>query len=253
MGIYNDLSNCETLPQLRSKITECLKVVGFDRYILIYNKGDTFNALTNVGNGFLESYRVRGFRNDDALDVKYNSEMKLVRQSDYRDMFKHNPFNERWYSRNQRIINLFDEHGFKEAITFYEKLYSENMLRVTVGSSNPSSTFYNAVDHNMFFLRMVFEIVARLLSVTFRKEFLCDYSRTKIIDSSLIREGPLTLKQAVLVNAMVSNDLSLKDAAEKIHVTIDTANKHIKAAKENMGVSTVAALVYKATVLGIIK
>jgi DNA-binding NarL/FixJ family response regulator len=52
---------------------------------------------------------------------------------------------------------------------------------------------------------------------------------------------------------MAREGLMLKDAAIKLCISVDTANKHIAAAKQALGATTLANAVYLAMLHGLIK
>lgn len=55
-----------------------------------------------------------------------------------------------------------------------------------------------------------------------------------------------------LLNALAKEDMNLKQAADKLCISIDTANKHIASAKKAWGTRTQAAAVYRAIKAGLI-
>ena len=56
-----------------------------------------------------------------------------------------------------------------------------------------------------------------------------------------------------LLSILVKKDITLKKASAAMNINVSTANKHIRKAKERVGVKSFGALVYKATSSGVLE
>jgi len=73
--------------------------------------------------------------------------------------------------------------------------------------------------------------------------FLCEHECQKIV---------ITPKPLVLLNMLAQEDLTLLQTADKLSISIHTADKHISAVKKALGASTIHGAIYKAIKVGLI-
>ncbi len=62
----------------------------------------------------------------------------------------------------------------------------------------------------------------------------------------------VTPKQVEILNILARDNVNLQGAAQRLHISLDTANKHIAAIKAVLGAKTQGAAVYRGVVAGLI-
>ncbi len=78
--------------------------------------------------------------------------------------------------------------------------------------------------------------------------FFSDY----FLNKNVVAELSLTPKPLKLLSILAKDGLTLKESAQKLCISVDTANKHVAAAKQSLGASTPANAIYLAATHGLL-
>jgi molybdenum-dependent DNA-binding transcriptional regulator ModE len=72
------------------------------------------------------------------------------------------------------------------------------------------------------------------------------------LDPDEAQAAKMGLKPLLLLNALANEDLTLMQAAEKLNISLKTANKYIAKARTALGAKTTNGAVFKALQLGLL-
>lgn len=119
-------------------------------------------------------------------------------------------------------------------------------VALSVRSKNESlPVVQSKVEKNKPMLHLLAEAVIELGANKFPDFFVVTVDEVEEID---IRPKPLRL-----LTVLATEDLTLNEAADKLCMSIHTANQHIAAARQAFGVRTTFGAIHKARISGFIK
>ena len=164
----------------------------------------------------------------------------------------HSPLKTQVYASFVKLAMLYNHNGYSDLYYFSLPAPVERdegrRLLFTVGAKNLSDEPFRArVADNC----SVLHLLAEALDYVGTKKFP-NYFQARGTETTNIRTFGLTPKPLRLLRMIATKNVTLREAAERLHISLDTANKHIAAAKKALGAKTTAAAVFIGLVEGFI-
>ncbi len=193
---------------------------------------------------FLNIYRNEYCRHDMALQhcragttpVFFSSIQRFIESA---------PIVTEQFQRNMEWINLNKSLGYYDfySIPTSSQCGGDKTMFTVSAKQLSESAFRERVVKSKNILILFAEAIDYIGSARFPEFFL-----EKSCDEDVL----LAAKPLLLLNTIVKENLTLKAAAERLCISVDTANKHIFVAKRALGAKTQASAVYFAIKEGLI-
>lgn len=146
------------------------------------------------------------------------------------------PFQTETLQKNQTLAQLMASFGYTDAYVLpMTSLHGERCLLIVYGANMPRSVFQHKVE--------VCNGGLELLCCAI--DYICSTRFSKAIEgSSKSVRVKLTPRLLELLKHLTVNDCNLRQAADKMNISVKTVNAHIAAVKKAFGVSTSTAAVF---------
>lgn len=144
------------------------------------------------------------------------------------------------FQKNREIFELYKQFGYEDLYLVPRKSTREGEAAEVVvfaAASESAEDFQTRVDN----CRPVLNLLAEAIGFIGRNK---GYVRTP--------KPPLRPRQLELLTLLAKNNLTIREAADKLFISIDTANKHMATAKRAMGTKHQANAIYLAIKQGLI-
>ena len=155
------------------------------------------------------------------------------------DYVTKSPFITDAIKQNREIFKLLKSYGFNDFYFIPLGAHNGNgrvFLAVAARDQNLKD-FQNQVEKSKMTLHMLAEAIDYIGTRKYSEFFLGENESRDIV----IHPKPL-----ILINTLVKGDLTLAQTADKLGISVPTADKHIAAVKEALGTNTTAGAIYKA-------
>ena len=240
------LRSCKSIDHFVKCLEEYLLNYGIKYFCLHPATFHRHNIITNLPSEMIERYFMQEYNETDyIIDHAKNlhkSKIKAIYRHAIHDYSKYAPLYTEKNEKNVAISLLFREYGFLDAYyILYETPTKHNFIISILSKDVEREDFKNEIELRYDFIHLLFEIITNICCSSFSKIFFGAKSHSLV-----------THKQGQLINYLGKEDLTLKLAADRMHISLDTANKHIAAAKESLGLKTIPGLVYWGIKEGII-
>lgn len=232
------LSSSKNINDFSKSVEEYLLNHGIKYFCLHPVPFNTSNIVTNLPSKLIERYFIEKYSDFDYVIDHAENLHKVKTKSLYRhvvyDYSKNAPVYTEKNEKNVEISSLLNEYGFLDAYYILFQTPTKNNFVASILSKDlERDDFKNAIESRYDFIHLLFEVIVGICSSRFSKTFFGSTSNTLI-----------TYKQSLLINYLGKEDLTLQRAADRMHISLDTANKHIAAAKTALGTKTIAGIIY---------
>lgn len=242
---YKQLTSANTIEEFTDKISGILKGMGFPTF--------TFSSLTNAPRFILStlpealtrSYQKENFINCDyAFRYGQSAPTKTaIFRSSIEDYMAAAPVETFDMIRNRRLSNLFKCHGFYD---YYLIPLSSGpccyLLSITTQASDMEGFYKNITAHEQE-LSLLTNLILHLGLLKFKRTFQ---------EAKPPKEINLNSKPMKLLKTLAENDLTLVQTADKLCISLHTADKHSTVIRNAIGARTIAGAVYMALRRGLI-
>ena len=154
------------------------------------------------------------------------------------------PFSSNYFGINAEYTELLEKLGYIDSYMIPANFGPNRAFLLLFAKDIQKGAFQEKVDGIAALLPMIMQAIIYFASTMFAEFFL---------QSMPAMDVPLTPKPLRMLETVAKDGLQLKDAARKHNVSLDTANKHVAAAKQALGATTLANSVYLAIKYGMIK
>lgn len=245
--LYQKILN-STADRIVDDITSVIASMGFTDFVFgrLSEKALSSGKILTSRAGLLALYRQeRFFLHDIVLQHAKNTTQPIFLSTVERYL-KSAPFDAELVSRNLRTMAFYNRHGYSDLyyIPFDIDKGGKKRLVFSVASRDEKpANFQNKVKQATPALQLLVEFIG----------FVCSTRFPDILFSGKTAQDILiTPKPLRLLEVLAKQNVTLKDAAAKLCITLNTANKHIAAVKHALGANTQGAAVYRAIKEGII-
>ncbi len=154
------------------------------------------------------------------------------------------PFDNELFIRNRELVRLYRCFGYSDLYCIPVKAYDGNgrMALMVLSEGKEREEFRQIVEAKKSELRSLATAIDYIGSNKFPDSFCA-----RDDEAFTISQRPLEL-----LNTLAKENVSLKHAAKRMFISLDTANKHIASVKRALGANTQASAVYLAIKKGLI-
>lgn len=267
IGFVRQLVVSKTPADLRKRLHKIFNQFGFSDFSIIgfSNQYKPHFFLTSLPEELLTSYEDQQlYRHDMALDYLKADNPTHFHHSDIQQIIEGSCFLTHTFDKNRQILDLYKKFEFNDAYLMpYKKIWAEiankEAFRQEKSSENSGKKNSGSKDG------MLFSLMAKGAT---QKEFL---ALTKSLSAVLHLLGDTAIlvyknnfsdhnpspridtKPMQLLTTMAKSDLSLGQAAEKLCISLDSANKYMSLAKKMLGTKSQANATYRALQRGLIE
>lgn len=243
---YSKLHSCNNLEEFRELIKAILHQFGFSDFFFAAFKDGVSRHISTFSDDICQRCPTGQYSEQDLLWQHVTTSTKPIYLSSIDNYVASAPFQSDTLLRNRELYKLMGDCGFSDCYIVPRKspVSEDNVMFATTAKGLNSESFHAKIEQFKPILYLLVEAIAYLGITKFTRYFLGE--RT---DHSI----PITQKPLRLLNILAKDNITLKEAAKKLYISLDTANKHIAAAKKALGANTQAAAVYRAMVNGLIE
>ncbi|MEJ2417256.1 MAG: autoinducer binding domain-containing protein [Exilibacterium sp.] len=246
---FRSIASSKNIADFNNRVAVVIRQLGFTDFSFsrISSTRVVKTLLTSMNQTLHKKYLEQGLHKYDmVLDYVAAGSMTPIFHSTIREAISKAPFVTCTLLRNQEILNLIRRFGYED---FYLIPMKDSNGRgaalFTVASKGvKSANFQQRIESYKTILQLLADAIDYVGRARFPKVFS---NRKQQRQETVITPMPLRL-----LILLAKDDLNLKQAAERLNISLDTANKHMAAAKSALGVKTQAAAVYQALQKGLI-
>ena len=249
-GYYTHLSAANDLPQFEEKVEESIRDLGFNEFSYFRTDGGVTDSerLVTVSKDLLKDYFAERLFEHDLILPYADSNTAPLYQSTLHDYAKNAPFNIEMTRMMRAISKLNKSHGYHEFYNTFAKAKSGSgnvVLSVTIKGCSPVK-LKRIVQGSESTLQLLCEAI--------------DFVASRKFPNSLFGSAPSDESPSFLINpkplgvldALANNDLNISQVADRLNISVVTANKHLEVARKAFGARTNYAAIKKAVLNGLI-
>lgn len=244
-NVVQELSDCSSITRFEEVVGAILARLGFTHFA--FQVLDSFGArtLTNFPEKIKEFYLVGDFSGKNIFVEHARMSNKPIFISNVKGHLADAPYSSDKIEKNMEYIKLLQDNGFEEGYFFPVGFGSQNKALLSIFSEhNSREQFLQIVNRCVGLLHMMAGMIAHFGNTAFFEYFL---------EERNVKDLKITPKPLRVLQAVATEGLLLREAAAKLNISLDTANKHIAAVKQSLGAATLAQATYKATRHGLLK
>lgn len=246
---HQELSKARDLPELKDKILSFVTRLGFTDFSFgrMASKNPSAGmVLMTTPNIITDHYRHSDVWQHDLMLQHARACQEPIFQSTIDDYVANAPLKTESILSNRETRALVRGHGFYDyyATPLKSTNGNGNVLLATTAKNMSCVRFKELAEIN----KEAFAILGRAIDYVGIKKF-----PNFFLDESESKQILITPRPLLLLNTMAKGNLTLNDAAQKLGMSLSTANKHIAAARAAFGANTNASAVYRAMQEGFIE
>lgn len=244
-----DLSRAYNLNSFCLHIGQSLRFMGFDEYSLYYledNSKPLVSIFTTMAEDEINTYFSDAqWRHDPIRDYAIKEKAGIL-LSTIKKYFESCPFQLESFYHRKMMFAYLDSFGYHDLyILPLRNPNKEACLILTVATKDRNiDEFHELISNNSQRLQSL----VRAIEFVSTKKFPAIFLDQK--ESKEIQIDPNSIE---LLQVMVQHDMKLIDAAERLNISRDIANRSIKSAKLALRVNNTACLIYHLTKAGLIE
>ncbi len=244
---YRNLSIAEDMSDFMRRVLAVINRLGFSDF--------TFARLTSQ-NGFeiklnttpkelMKTYVGDAYsKYDMMLEYAYSNNSPIF-QTSISDYVDSAPFITEKIKKNRELKKIYSKYGYEDYFAIPMSAHNGNgrVLFAVLSEDVSRLDFQRRTNQCRPILFLLGEAIDYIGSTKFSEFFLSNEESRDLV---------ITPRPLMLLSTLAKYDLTLQQAADKLQISIDTANKHMAAAKQALGANTQAAAVYRAIKEGLI-
>jgi hypothetical protein len=241
--LVSQLSQCTTISQFKEQVFNIIKELEFTDFSFTVVGAPSPKSLTTLPDMIAEQYIKQRLYECDILMEHAEHSSRPLFQSTLEDYIAQCPFSSDRLTRNIHLFKTLASLGYHDRYCVSQALrsHSHKALFSLYAKNCSRSEFFAKVEQYKPVLPFLIEAVTYFAFTLFPEQFL---NKTPG-DQQMITPKPLRLLRTI-----AQDGLMLKEAANKLCISLDTANKHVATAKQALGATTLANAVYLAMING---
>lgn len=245
MKLFTSLGSCKKFSEFKETIHKTVIGIGFSDFTFSALAGKSSKLLTTFPKELYSAYQGGSFVEFDLMLEHSEVSTEPVFYSDLDNYIALSPFESAWQKKNREIFDLYTHYGYYDCYCIPQRLQVSETKAVFLLADRHCSReeFRHKIEKNKSLILMLADAVAFFSLDKFPESILCD---------AFDGEVKITPKPLKLLNLVAQEGLMLKEASDKLCISLDTANKHISVAKQALGATTLANAVYLAVKHGLI-
>lgn len=245
ISFYAELSASDTIEDFRRKVLSLVRKMGFSDFLFKVITRENIGTLTSFSPEIYQKSMIGYAAYKSVLLQHLEQDNTPIFLSQITDFARHTPIKTRVFQLSHQFLAALQAQQFNDAYCLSRKAPSKGkkMLFLLADKHTSKESFREKILHRQPLLHLLGEAIAVTGHDQFPEYFLG------------LRENMvfITPKPLHLLNMLAKQNITLKDAAKELNISLDTANKHIAAAKDALGAKTLTSTIYKAIKEGIIE
>lgn len=261
IGYVRKLVASKTPEDLKERLLDIFNQLGFSDFAFMscYHNHKPHFFLSSLPKQFLTCYQEQRLdRQDMAIDYVRTGNTKHFHLSEIQKIIDGTRFQTQTFKENLKILALYKKFEFNDA---YLMPYEANRPQINSLSKDSAKAVSKDADDKK---RLLFALMAKgatqeeFLALTESRDavlYLLGDTAIRIYQSQFKKYNPAPhsdLRPIQLITLMAKHDLNLGQAADKLYVSRDSANKYMAAAKRMFGARSQVNAVYRAIQEGFI-
>ena len=248
LQFYWQLASAKDSQVFQDRIREITEKIGFSDFIFFNIDalcGNNINVASSLENELVNQYLSQYAAIDMIIDhFRSENKPKPILFSILKEYIGRSPIT------MTQIKSMMSWSGVLEAHNYFDS-YSICSILEKDNSKMYFSLFSKDVKQDEFTERVnQYKTIINLLTEAI--SFIALEKFSDIFSYSPPKSLPITPKPLRLLTTIAKEGLTLKQAADKLCISLDTANKHIAAAKRALDTNTIGGAVYRAVQKGLI-
>lgn len=245
ISFYAELSAAENIEDFKSNVHNLVKKTGFSDFLLKVITREDVGVLTSFSPVIYNKYLTGYSAYNNLLMQHLKTDNSPVFLSQIIDFANQSPINTNIFQFSCSFYENLKSYNFNDCYCISRKpeINGKKVLFILADKERSKDDFYQKVESN----RAILHLLGESIAVVGRLKFP-EYSFLPNANSISITPKPLRL-----LNVIAKDNITLKAAARQLNISLDTANKHIAAAKTALGAKTLTSTVYKAIKEGIVE
>jgi DNA-binding CsgD family transcriptional regulator len=248
IALYKFLSEAKDVTAFLRRIHTLVHRAGFSDFSYMYLEviEDSLDSIGTYPEQNKLLYNSEEFYKYDLLLQHALLSEKPILQTQVNLFVDSSPVENELLDRNKAIYRLMQSVGMNEYYNIPFRAHAGNgkaLFSVTTQGAAPLEV-QRRVDRH----RPALDILARAVDQIGSQRFDTHFHRPKTRRQAIINAKPLAL-----LDMLANHNITLNEAAERLHISISTANQQIAAAKRALGANTTAAAIIQALKLGLIR
>lgn len=248
-GYYAELSACKDERDFIRRVDTIISRLGFSHYSLVWldNSDDLDSSLLiTVPRDLRETYYANGLYENDMIVPYARSVECSICHSKVHDYFSRAPIDTDVTKTMRDIALLNKDFGFYD---YYNVTKKSNrnvgnvMLSVAIKGHSPFE-FKLVSEDRCSSLKLLCEAIDYVAVKKFPDTFLINVAKKRVVS---INPKPLRV-----LETLANNDMNVSQVAEKLCISVVTANKHLETARKAFGARTTYAAIRRAVTNGLI-
>lgn len=244
ISFYTDLALAESVSELKEKINTIVQKLGFsDFFFTVLNQRDT-GILTTFPEEIYKHHLSGASAKNNLLLQHAGKSLAPIYLSSVIEYAQNTPFDTDIFNscfQFDKALNTFEFHDCY-SIARPSKIEGNHAVLIITNKGTQRCDFKTKIEHYKPILHLLCEAISVIGTITFPTYF----------SSFSTQYTAITPKPLRLLNTLAKDNITLKEAAKRLCISLDTANKHIAAAKAALGANTQAAAIYRAIKAGLI-
>lgn len=245
ISFYAELSVAETIEDFKRITQELVSKLGFSDFL--------FRVITREDTGIMTTFSPEIYQNFVTGYNAYNSLLLQHIKNDNSPVFlsqitefaRLSPIKTTIFQLSHYFFEALQRHDFNDCYCMSRKsqVDARKVIFIVADKNILRDEFQQKVLLRQPILHLLGEAIAVIGSSRFPEYFFGPHENAITITPKPLR----------LLNVIAKQNITLKDAAKQLCISLDTANKHIAAAKSALGAKTLTSTIYKAVKEGIIE
>ncbi len=240
---YRSLRGARTQQDFADRIAAILAPMGFDAFSFTYLTAIPAMLFSNLPGDLTTACHEGGFIKDDYATSHGLSSSQPLLRSIIEDYMNAAPIETRDMARNRTLSDLYHAHGFYDFYLIPVISGEDRFLFTVTSRTEDICALYDALTTHETLLHLLGKIILQTAGDKFQKTIEKAKSPAPIVTATQPRR---------LLQIIARDDLTLEQTADKLCISISTANKHSAAIRESLRTKTIGGAVYIALRDGII-
>ena len=246
--LYKRLNAANDIKEFSDIIWNIARELGFSDYTFTHTEAGIHTGLITLSPKLLSDYKNGGFYEND-LVREYTRNPKNVGKpifnSVIQEYVRQAPFENDTVDQNREMFRLLSNYGYHDTYIILAKSVtgSGNCVLTFETKGQKVSDFKRNVEEKKWLLDILPEIIEYTACRKFSSSFWEKEKGRKI---------GINPKPLAILAALGKGDLTLNEAADKLDISIHTANQHVAAARRAFCAKTTTGAVYQAAKAGLI-
>ncbi len=240
------LSECTTVKQFKEKILAMVSQLGFSDFTFTVLNTPSTRCITTLPDRVRQQYQKYNLFECDLFLEHAEGSSAPIFQSEIENYITLCPFSSERLERNKKQFKLLANLGYHDGycIPHTSHINTHKAILSIFSRGSSKDEFRRKIEQFEIVIPFLAEAIAYFGFGMFSGHFL---------DKSFAAEPSITPKPLKLLTILAKDGLTLKESAVKLCISVDTANKHVAAAKQSLGATTLANAVYLAMLHGLME